>query len=186
MHTGKACIHSDSFFVCAFGTLRSGQLNSSNTFWKSSMAPSVINMIAWLHKLPLPSAAAYAHTDFWYIHISIWIYIPQTLTHSPRSGSWRTLSWLSSPFLHLLPATPPPKVWSARNVWMQQILKSQLASEFTALCKQRKDYLTVIQVGLYQSAFKTGLYIPDIITVLEREKIWTVIEDNNSDFKCCF
>lgn len=62
---------------------------------------------------------------------------------------------------------------------MQQILKSQLATEFTALCKQRKRYLTVIQVGLYQRAFKTGLYIPDIITVLEREKIWALIEDNN-------
>jgi len=43
------------------------------------------------------------------------------------------------------------------------------------------NYLTVIQVGLYQRAFKTGLYIPDIITVLEREKILTLIEDNNLD-----
>ncbi len=57
--TGKVCIHTEC--LCAFGTLRSGQLNSSNTCWKSSIAPSVINMIAWLHKLPLPSAAAYTH-----------------------------------------------------------------------------------------------------------------------------
>lgn len=46
---------------------------------------------------------------------------------------------------------------------------------------QRKRYLTVIQVGLYQRAFKTGLYIPDIITVLERKKILTLIEDNNME-----
>lgn len=33
-------------------TLRSGQLNSSKTDSKSSMAPSVISMMAWLHMLP--------------------------------------------------------------------------------------------------------------------------------------
>lgn len=53
----------------------------------------------------------------------------------------------------------------------------KISTEVTALCKQRKGYLTVIQVGLYQSAFKTGLDIPDIITVLEREKTLSVIED---------
>lgn len=42
-------------------TRRSGQLNSSKTSWKSSMAPSVISMMAWLHRLPWPSAAACMH-----------------------------------------------------------------------------------------------------------------------------
>ncbi len=39
-------------------TFLSGQLNSSNTDWKSSMAPSVISIIAWLHRLPWPFALA--------------------------------------------------------------------------------------------------------------------------------
>lgn len=46
-------------------TRRSGQLNSSKTSWKSSMAPSVISMMAWLHRLPWPSAAAWeAQSNF--------------------------------------------------------------------------------------------------------------------------
>lgn len=49
----RACV-----FICVCDTRRSGQLNSSKTSWKSSMAPSVISMMAWLHRLPWPSAAA--------------------------------------------------------------------------------------------------------------------------------
>lgn len=46
-------------------TRRSGQLNSSKTSWKSSMAPSVISMMAWLHRLPWPSAVAWeAQSNF--------------------------------------------------------------------------------------------------------------------------
>lgn len=46
-------------------TRRSGQLNSSKTSWKSSMAPSVISMMARLHRLPWPSAAAWeAQSNF--------------------------------------------------------------------------------------------------------------------------
>ncbi len=108
MLTGKACIHTEC--LCAFGTLRSGQLNSSNTCWKSSIAPSVINMIAWLHKLPTHTNKRLIHP---YFHMDIHSF-PHTLTHtSPRWESWRTLLWPSSPFLHLSLATPPPKVWSA-------------------------------------------------------------------------
>lgn len=52
--------------ACSCSTVRhtrfSGQLNSSKTSWKSSMAPSVISMMAWLHRLPWPCAAACTHT----------------------------------------------------------------------------------------------------------------------------
>lgn len=52
-----------------------------------------------------------------------------------------------------------------------QIL-SELANEFIPLWNLRRLYLTVVQVGLYQCAFKTGLYILDIIAVLQnRENI---------------